>query len=168
MPLVRPVTVASRRDAPTWTGVCATPPMYGVTGSPVIGLSPSDAGAVQLTRADWDAGARDDVGAAGATAVRGVTGLDAAEAGAGRSGLSAWTVNVYVVPVVSPVIVVVVAGGEPVIVFGVWAVEPMYGVIRYEVTARRRSWRRPGHVGGGDPARMAVTFGHRPRAPASA
>ncbi len=34
------------------------------------------------------------------------------------------------VPEVSPVTVVLVAGGEPVIVFAVCAVEPTYGVIR--------------------------------------
>ena len=42
--------------------------------------------------------------------------------------------NVYAVPGVSPVTVVLVAGGVPVIVFGVCAVEPMYGVILYDVT----------------------------------
>ena len=36
-------------------------------------------------------------------------------------------------PVVSPVTVVLVAGGVPVIVVGVCAVEPMYGVIVYDV-----------------------------------
>ena len=36
-------------------------------------------------------------------------------------------------PDVSPVTVAVVGGGEPVIVFGVCAVDPMYGVILYEV-----------------------------------
>ncbi len=36
---------------------------------------------------------------------------------------------------VSPVIVVAVTGGEPVIVVAGRAVEPTYGVIRYEVTA---------------------------------
>ena len=38
------------------------------------------------------------------------------------------TVNVYAVPGVSPVTVVLVAGGVPVTVFGVCAVAPMYGV----------------------------------------
>ena len=38
------------------------------------------------------------------------------------------TVNVYVVPFVSPVTVVLVAGGDPVTVTGVCAVDPMYGV----------------------------------------
>jgi hypothetical protein len=32
------------------------------------------------------------------------------------------------VPFVNPVIVALVAGGDPVTVVGVWAVEPMYGV----------------------------------------
>ena len=42
--------------------------------------------------------------------------------------------NVYACPAVSPFTVVVVAGGVPVIVFGVCAVAPMNGVIVYEVT----------------------------------
>ena len=104
--------------------------MYGVTVYPVSGLSPSAAGAVHVTRADCDAGwAATPVGAAGTTALAGVTGLDCGDTGPPPFGLSAWTVKRYVVPVVSPVTVVVVAGGEPVMVFGVCAVLPTYGVI---------------------------------------
>jgi hypothetical protein len=36
--------------------------------------------------------------------------------------------------VVSPVTVVLVAGGEPVTSFGAWADDPAYGVTLYEVT----------------------------------
>jgi len=130
VPFVSPVIVALVADAAAGTGVCAAAPTYGVTVYPVIGLSPSAAGAVQRTRADCEAlSAATAVGADGATAVSGVTPLDCAEATPEPLGLDAWTVNVYVVPVVRPVTVVVVSGGEPVISFGVCAVEPTYGVI---------------------------------------
>ena len=70
------------------TGVCAAPPMYGVTVWPVIGLSPSLSGAVQLTSADVVAGrATTSVGAPGATAAAGVTALDGADAGPGAAGV---------------------------------------------------------------------------------
>ena len=75
------------------------------------------------------------MGAAGATAPCGVTAFDCADTGPPPFGLIAWTVKRYVVPVVRPVIVVLVTGGVPVIVFGVCAVVPTYGVILYEVTA---------------------------------
>src|SRR3954466_13262960 len=58
----------------------------------------------------------------------GVTALDAVEVGPVPTALVAETVNVYAVPFVSPVTVVLVAGGLPVTVAGVWAVEPMNGV----------------------------------------
>ena len=58
----------------------------------------------------------------------GVTGLDGAEAGPVPIALVAATVKVYAVPLVSPVTVVLVAGGLPVTVVGVCAVVPMYGV----------------------------------------
>ena len=45
------------------------------------------------------------------------------------AGLDAVTVNVYVVPLVSPTTVALVGAGEPVTVVGVWAVVPMYGVM---------------------------------------
>ena len=68
------------------------------------------------------------VGAAGAVAPLGVTELECADTGPLPLPLTAWTVNVYAVPGVRPVIVVLVAGGEPVTVVAVWAVDPMYGV----------------------------------------
>jgi hypothetical protein len=58
----------------------------------------------------------------------GVTELDGAEAGPVPTELAAATVNVYAVPFVKPVTVADVAGGLPVTVIGVCAVEPMYGV----------------------------------------
>ena len=42
--------------------------------------------------------------------------------------LVAATVKVYAVPLVRPVTVVVVAGGDPLTVVAVWAVAPMNGV----------------------------------------
>ena len=53
----------------------------------------------------------------------GVTELDAADAGPLPWALDACTVNVYAVPAVSPVTVALVAGGVPVMVVGVWAVD---------------------------------------------
>src|SRR5215210_1988377 len=101
-----------------------------------MGLSPSAAEGVQRTRADCDAGsAVTPVGADGGTAVSGVTALECADTGPDPFGLTASTVNVYVVPVVRPVMVVLVGSGEPVTVFGACGVEPMYGVTLYEVTA---------------------------------
>ncbi len=101
----------------------------------MIGLSPSAPGVVQLTLAEREAASADTpVGAAGATAPCGVTAFDCADSGPPPFGLSAWTVKRYVVPVVRPVIVVFVTGGVPVMVFGVCAVVPTYGVILYEVT----------------------------------
>jgi hypothetical protein len=58
----------------------------------------------------------------------GVTVFDAAEAGPVPIALVAVTVNVYAVPLVSPVTVVLVAGGLPLTVVAVCGVEPMYGV----------------------------------------
>src|SRR5215471_7113627 len=65
---------------------------------------------------------------AGGGVLDGVTALDGAEAGPVPMALVAVTVNVYVVPLVSPVMVVLVAGGDPVTVVGGCAVEPMNGV----------------------------------------
>src|SRR5919204_3152647 len=104
--------------------------MYGVTVYPVIGLPPSSLGAVQLTRAALDPGvAVTPVGASGAARARGVTGPDAAETGPEPAGLEACTLKVYCVPGVSPLIVALVAGGVPLSVVGVCAVDPMYGVV---------------------------------------
>jgi hypothetical protein len=55
--------------------------------------------------------------------------LEADDAGPVPTAFVALTVNVYVVPFVSPDTVVLVFGGEPVTVVGVWAVDPMKGVI---------------------------------------
>ena len=57
-----------------------------------------------------------------------MTELEAAEAGPVPTALVADTVNVYAVPLVSPVTVAVVAGGLPATVVGVCAVVPTYGV----------------------------------------
>jgi hypothetical protein len=85
----------------------------------VIGLSPSLVGAVQLTSADVEAGrARRPAGAVGTTAACGVTALDCADAAPAPLALTACTVNVYVVPLVSPVTVVLVAGGDPLTIVG--------------------------------------------------
>ena len=65
----------------------------------------------------------------------GVTALDADESGPVPIAFVADTVNVYVVPFVSPVTVVDVAGGVPVTVIGVCAVAPMNGVTVYLVIA---------------------------------
>jgi hypothetical protein len=59
------------------------------------------------------------VGAAGAVGAVGVTLFDAADSGPLPTAFVAMTVKVYVVPSVSPVIVVLVPGGLPVIVVGV-------------------------------------------------
>ena len=65
------------------------------------------------------------LGAPGAVGAVGVTAFEALEAGPGPAPLVAATVNVYAVPSVSPVIVVLVVGGDPVIVVWGWAVLPM-------------------------------------------
>jgi hypothetical protein len=87
------------------------------------------AGAVQFTIAEVEsATAATPVGAPGALLPVGVTEFDAADAGPSPPALPAVTVNVYAVPGVSPVTVVLVAGGEPVIVLAVCATPPMRGV----------------------------------------
>lgn len=58
----------------------------------------------------------------------GVTAPDAEEGRLLATAFVAVTVNVYALPFVRPPIVVVVAGGDPVTVVGVWAAEPIYGV----------------------------------------
>ena len=63
----------------------------------------------------------------------GVTAGDGADSGPIPDGLPAVTVNVYVVPFASPVSVVLVCEGEPVVVVGVCATPLMYGVIEYVV-----------------------------------
>ena len=58
----------------------------------------------------------------------GMTALEAADAGPVPTAFFAATVKVYVVPLVRPLTVAVVAGGLPVTVVGVCAVVPMNGV----------------------------------------
>ena len=66
---------------------------------------------------------------AGTTATaEGTPQLDGADAGPVPTALVAATVNVYAVPLVNPVTVVVVAGGFPDTVTGVCAVDPTNGV----------------------------------------
>src|SRR4051794_11268816 len=109
--------------------------MYGVTVWPVIALSPSLFAGVHVTRADCDAAsAATPVGAGGPPAPTGVTAFAGADTAPAPLAFSACTVNVYVVPVVSPVTVVLVAGGEPLTTFGACAVEPTYGVTLYAAT----------------------------------
>ncbi len=86
---------------------------------------PVEAGAVQLTVAEaLPPVAVPMVGAPGVVA--GVTELDWAEAVPVPTLLIAATVKVYVVPLVSPVTVSLVA--VELKVWAVWAVPPMYGV----------------------------------------
>jgi hypothetical protein len=91
----------------------------------VIALPPFD-GAVQLTEA-WlsPAVAVTPVGTAGAVGPVGVTALDAADSALVPTALVAETVNVYVVPFVSPVTVVEVPGGLPLTVLVACGAEPM-------------------------------------------
>jgi hypothetical protein len=103
----------------------------------VIGLLPL-LGATQLTVIEpFPAVAVTAVGAAGGLSGRdGVTALEGAEGGLLATPLFAETVKVHVVPFVSPVIVAVLAGGDPLTTVGVWAVEPTYGVIAYDVIGK--------------------------------
>src|SRR6516165_5374285 len=59
----------------------------------------------------------------------GVTAFDCGDSGPVPAGLDAVTVNVYVVPFVRPDTTAEVGAGFPGTVVGVWATEPMYGVI---------------------------------------
>ena len=58
----------------------------------------------------------------------GVTAFDAADSPPAPIAFVALTVNVYVVPLVSPVTVALVGAGLPDTIFGVCATDPMYGV----------------------------------------
>jgi hypothetical protein len=92
----------------------------------VIALPPSLAGAVQPTVADVvSATAVAPVGASGTVDETGVTAFDAADCGPEPLTLDAVTRNVYVVPLVRPPTVAVVAGGEPLTVVDACAVDPM-------------------------------------------
>ena len=63
----------------------------------------------------------------------GVTAFDGEETGPSPTGLLAPTVNVYCVPPVNPLMATPVGGGVPLIIVGVCAVVPIYGVIVYWV-----------------------------------
>ena len=99
--MLRPVTVAVVVVPLT---VAVSPPGEDVTVYPVMEAPPLDEGAVQLTVACvFPAVARALVGAPGGPA--GVTLLEGEEAGPDPRALAAVTVNVYAVPLVSPVTV---------------------------------------------------------------
>ena len=109
VPLVSPVTVALVAGAAT---IAEPPAGDEVTEYEVIGLPPSEAGAVQETVA-WalPAVAATAVAAPGTVAgATGVTLLEASDAGLLPIALVATTVKVYAVPLVRPVTVALVAG----------------------------------------------------------
>ena len=109
----------------TVVGVWATPPMNGVTVYDVI-PEPPLAGAAHDTVAEpLPAVADTPVGVPGAVGPDGVTALDAADSGPVPIAFVALTLNVYAVPLLRPVIVVLVPEAT---VFGVWAAAPTYGV----------------------------------------
>jgi hypothetical protein len=58
----------------------------------------------------------------------GVTAFDEEDCGPVPAAFVAEILNVYVVPLVRPVTVTVVAGGEPETTVAAWAVVPMNGV----------------------------------------
>jgi hypothetical protein len=127
VPLVNPVTVVVVAGGlpVTVLGACAVVPTYGVTVYPVIALPPF-AGAVQDTTAEVSpATAPTPVGTPGTVEGVGMTEFDAVESGPVPTGFVAETRNVYAVPLVSPVTVVVVAGGLPLNVVGSCAALPM-------------------------------------------
>jgi hypothetical protein len=127
---VRSVTVYDVADDPVRRSGCAVSPTYGVIRYPVIALPPSDTGALQDSATSPSPGtAATFVGAPGT--VRGVTAPEAADSGPVPAALIAATLNVYVWPLSSPVIVRDVAG--ELVVTGVCATAPTYGVIRYPV-----------------------------------
>src|SRR4051812_7934182 len=100
-----------------------------------MALSPSLSERVQLTRMDLVAGrANTSLGELGTTGAAGVTEFVNADAGPAPLALTPSTVNRYVVPVVRPPMVLLVASGEPLTVIDADGVEPTYGVIRYELT----------------------------------
>jgi hypothetical protein len=127
VPLVSPLIVTDVAGGlpETVVAVCAVVPTNGVTVYVVIGLPP-------LTGADHDtvadallASAVTDDGAPGGPC--GVTEPDGADAGPAPTAFVAVTVNVYVVPLASPLIVADVA--LPATVVGVCAVVPTNGVM---------------------------------------
>ena len=130
MPLVNPVTVAVVEGGlpETVIGAKAVPPDEGVRAEEVIGEPPL-AGAVQDTDAEaLPAVALTPVGVPGTVGAVGVTGDDAADGADVPTAFEAVTVNVYAVPLLSPVTVAVVEGGLPETVTGAKAVPPDEGV----------------------------------------
>ncbi len=94
----------------------------------MIALPPFD-GAVHDTEAcPFPAVAVGAAGAYGLVAPAGVTAADAADGGPVPIAFVALTVNVYAVPLVSPVTVALVGAGLPETTVGVCAADPMNGV----------------------------------------
>jgi hypothetical protein len=88
-----------------------------------------DAGGDHDTTADESPGDPvTPVGAPGGVGPVGVTGFEGADAGPLPMALAADTVNVYVVPLFTATVTVVV-GGEPFTVVGTCAADPANGVI---------------------------------------
>ncbi len=132
VPFTKPDTNTDVAPAPAGVDACAVEPTNGVTTYPVIGLPPL-AGATQLTVADPSPATA--VGAAGASGAVGgavgTTGLEATDGGPSPTALLAVTVNVYAVPLLSPVTVVDVAVGAT--WTGARSVVPTNGVTEYPV-----------------------------------
>ena len=91
----------------------------------MTGLPPSLAGALHVN-VTWVMPATPVTPLGASAVVAGVAGADGVEAGPVPTALMALTVNVYAVPLVSPLTVSVVAGDEKVI--GDWAIPPIDGV----------------------------------------
>jgi hypothetical protein len=125
---VSPVIVCDVAAELNVRAVCATDPTYGVTTDAVI-ADPLLAGAVHDTTADPFPGTpTTPVGATGAPTV---TAPDATDGGPVPLAFFAATLNTYVVPLVSPVIVWDVAAELN--VRAGWTVNPTYGVTTYAV-----------------------------------
>src|SRR6266566_188970 len=131
VPFVSPVMVVLLVAASTVVFDCCAVPMKVVTTYPVIGEPPVDEGACQDTVAcALPATALTFCGALGT--VTGVTARDVA-VGPVPTTVVAATANVYVVPLVSPEIVV--ESVVPLTLVAGCAVAPMYGVTVYPVMA---------------------------------
>ena len=105
--MVRPVTVTDVAVV-----VAVTPPGSDVTVYPVIGLPPSEVGAVHATTARTSSGVADTpLGAPGTVGV--VTEFDASEVALVPMEFVAVTVKVYAVPLVRPVTTEVRPGSRP-------------------------------------------------------
>ena len=126
VPLVNPVTIIGL-DAP----LPVKPPGDDVTVYEVTAVPPLAAGALKLTVA-WAFPATADTPVGTPGTILGVTLLDAVDAAPGPNALVATTVNVYAVPLVSPVTVIgldapvpVKPPGDDVTVYEVTAVPPL-------------------------------------------